>query len=190
MSPGAKLRVRKPKRTAVFISGSGSTLQTLLEVRHQLCITVIISNKKLALGALKAKRFGCQIKFLRKEDSYQDLNIFLKNNNIEQIFLAGFMKILPAEFVAQWPEQIFNIHPSLLPEFPGLMASEKSFQAQADMGVTIHHVNQHMDEGPIFLQQKSVSQNVINQMNFAEAQFWLRRTEQHLLREFALRSAV
>ena len=103
------------------------------------------------------------------------------------MFLAGFMKFLPEDFVQIWENKIFNIHPSLLPEFPGLHAAEKSFQEQKTMGVTIHRVNAEVDQGKIFLQMPSLLRSVSKIFKWPQALLFLRRTEQHLLREFILR---
>ena len=182
--------IRKPKNTAVFISGGGSTLQALLELRFQLNIGLVVSNKQHNLGLLKAKRSGCITYHFGKEKSYTELSKVLKSRQIEQIFLAGYMRILPTDFVNSWQNKIFNIHPSLLPDFAGLEATEKSFEAKGNMGVTIHKVTAEIDTGPRFLQTVSAAATCTSQMNFTEAQFFLRRSEQHLLREFAYRRAV
>lgn len=182
--------VRKPKNVAVFISGAGSTLQALLELHHQFRISIIITNKKNILGELKAKRFGIKTYFFSKSSSYSELTILLKETQIEVLFLAGFMRLLPEDFVSQWQGKIYNIHPSLLPKFPGLGATEKSYQASHKMGVTIHQVNQEMDQGKIFLQQHSLKESALKNVSFLEARFFLRRTEQHLLREFIYRRCL
>ncbi len=182
--------IRKPKNTAVFISGGGSTLQALLEMQFQLNIRLVVSNNHQNLGQLKAKRFGLETYYFDKNKSYIDLSNFLKSKDIDQIFLAGYMRLLPEDFVKLWENKIFNIHPSILPDFPGLDASRKSYQAGHDMGVTVHTVTAEMDTGPVILQQVAVSAKYVTQMDLTEAQFLLRRTEQHLLREFAFKRAI
>lgn len=182
--------IRKPKRNAVFISGGGSTLQALLEMHHQFEIGLIVTNKRNLLGELKAKRFGKDVFFFSKKTSYSELTILLKKYKIDQIFLAGFMRLLPEDFVQTWKDRIFNIHPSLLPAFPGLDSIEKNYHAKLDMGVTIHVVNEHMDEGQIFLQQQSLDEAATKKLSLVQSQAFIRRTEQHLLREFALRRAL
>ena len=183
--------IRKPKNMAVFISGGGSTLQALLELQHQISISLVVSNKKNIIGKLKAKRFGRSYFFMNKENSYQQLSAKLKSMKIDQIFLAGYMKLLPEEFVNEWHNKIFNIHPSLLPLYPGLNAAEKNYQQQTEsMGATIHIIDEKMDEGTLFLQQTSTDKSQIKTRTFTEANFLLRRTEQHLLREFVFRRAL
>lgn len=176
---------RKPRRTAVFISGGGSTLQALLEMHHQLDVAVVVTNKKTAGGILKARRFGKKVIFLDKLMSLDSLNEILKENRIEQLILAGFMKLLPAEFVARWKDRIINIHPSLLPKYPGLRSFERSYHDNSDLGATVHRVIAEVDAGKILLQQNALK--VPQDLSLNEAVLFLRRTEQSLLRELAYR---
>jgi phosphoribosylglycinamide formyltransferase-1 len=122
---------------------------------------------------------------LPKKIDYNELNNLLLSRNIDFIILAGFMKILPAEFVDQWQGRIVNIHPSLLPAYPGLNSAERSWNENSNMGVTLHHVTAAMDEGPRFLQKTSLVSP--QRQELAEAEIFLRRSEQHLLREMVLR---
>lgn len=178
--------IRKPSKTAVFISGGGSTLQALLEMQHQQSICLVFSNKKNALGLLKAKRFGVETLFFDfKNRSFDELNEILLQHQIQKIVLAGFMKMIPEKFVNQWQGRIFNIHPSLLPDYPGLQSAERSWQDKNQMGVTIHHVIPEMDQGKTILQLSSLKKST--QLALNEAVLFLRRTEQHLLREFSIR---
>lgn len=177
--------IRKPQRVAVFISGGGSTLQALLEIHHQIDISLIITNKKTAYGNLKAKRFGKKVLFFDKQMDYMSLDKNLRDHKIERIILAGFMKLLPPEFVDLWDDKIINIHPSLLPHYPGLNSSERSWSDNSQMGATLHKVVAEMDAGKIIRQQKSLSQP--KSLSFAESNLFLRRTEQYLLRELAFR---
>lgn len=176
---------RKPQQVAVFISGGGSTLQALLEMHHQIDVALIITNKKNALGAAKAKRFGKKIVYFNKEMGFDKLNEILKQNKIDFIVLAGFMKIIPESFLQHWTGRIINIHPSLLPMYPGLNSAERSWEDNVNMGVSIHHVIPEMDAGKILIQQTSLKNPKILALN--EAQMFLRRTEQFLLREITLR---
>lgn len=182
--------LRKPKNSAVFISGHGSTLQALLEMQYQFAVKVIVTNRKNILGSLKAKRFGVPILYLNSSISYKVLSEVLKTKRIDQLFLAGFMKILPPEFVESWQGRIFNIHPSLLPHYPGLGAAEKSYEDQKEMGVTIHNVTAELDLGKKFLQVRSMVADLSSAVSFPEAVTFLRRSEQHLLREFTFRRGL
>ncbi len=178
---------RKPLRCAVFISGSGSTLQSLLEMQHQFDINLVISNKSAALGLKKAKRFGKTCLLIKNPINYELLHQRLIEFRIERIFLAGFMKLLPVEFVQKWQGRMMNIHPSLLPLYPGLDSAMKSWQDQSDMGASIHQVNDQMDQGQVFLQKCSQKAPFKHELGFGQSEIYLRRTEQHLLREMALR---
>lgn len=77
------------------------------------------------------------------------------SQKIDKIFLLGFMRLLPASFLQKWQGRIFNLHPSLLPLYPGKNAIEKSYEAGDAMGVSIHHVITEMDAGRVVLQKKS-----------------------------------
>lgn len=179
---------RTLRRTAVLISGGGSTLQSLLEMQHLLDIKLVISNKRKNSGLLKAKRFGKPAWYMGKEQTFSDLDKVLKQNQIERVFLAGFMKILPPEFIDAWKGKIFNIHPSLLPRFPGLDAAEQSWKNKADMGCTIHEVTEEMDVGPIVFQQ--ISKKSQDDLSLQESIILLRRSEQHLLREWSMEYCI
>lgn len=181
MSNGSK----KPFRTAVFISGGGSTLQALLEMKHHINLSLVVSNKSKVRGLNKARRFGVPIATLDKKINYQNLDELLKQYKIERIFLAGFMKLIPADFIDLWKDRILNIHPSLLPLYPGLNSAERAWQDNSDMGVTIHNVTAEMDSGEIYLQMNSITEP--KKLSMSESLLFLRRTEQHLLREAAIR---
>lgn len=176
---------KRQERVAVFISGGGSTLQSLLEMQHQIGIELVVTNRRNALGVLKAKRFGKQIVYFNKEMTYEKLSQLLIQNKIEKIVLAGFMKLLPTDFLQSWKNKIVNIHPSLLPKYPGLNSAERCWEDDEDMGVSIHNVIEEVDAGLILLQQTSL--NKPKKVEFSEANIFLRKTEQHLLRELAIR---
>lgn len=176
---------RKPQRVAVFISGGGSTLQALLEMHHQMHLKLIVTSSSKAYGSLKARRFGKPVIQFGKPFNYQQLHQTLLDNKIECIILAGFMKILPTEFVEQWKNRIINIHPSLLPKYPGLKSAERSWNDNSSMGVTLHRVIAEMDAGPKLFQKTALLRP--KGLTFEEAGLFLRRTEQHLLREMVLR---
>ena len=175
--------IRSFQKTAVFISGGGSCLQALLEVSEYQNIKLVVTNKKNILGILKAKRFGVEVIEMNSKFQFSDVHQVLIEKKIQKIFLAGFMKMIPADFLCHWAGHIFNIHPSLLPKFRGLHAFEKSFAAGGPFGVTIHHVIPELDAGEIVLQKKS-SLQISHSCTEKKALTELRLTEQHLLREF------
>jgi folate-dependent phosphoribosylglycinamide formyltransferase PurN len=179
---------RKSRRYAIFISGGGSTLQSFLDQQHQFEVKLVISNKKTAHGVLRAKRNGICVEFLNSTTRLEDLNKILKQYNITHIFLAGYMKILSAEFIHSWQGKISNIHPSLLPKYKGLNAAEKSWQEKSDMGVSLHDVIADLDSGALLMQKISSKANQAFTLN--EALLFLRTTEQSLLRKFSMRFAL
>lgn len=151
----------KNGRWALFLSGKGSTVQAALDSFDSYDIRLVVSSNPKALGLLRAKRFGiptllCPRNNQNKID-WKQLHSELINRRINRIFLLGFMKLLPEIFLKNWIGKIWNIHPSLLPSFPGLHAMEKSFEAKKDMGVTIHDVIPEMDAGQIVLKKKIIS---------------------------------
>lgn len=176
---------RKPQRTAVFISGGGSTLQAILEMQHQMRLCLLVTSRKNALGVLKGRRYGLPSVHMSRQMDFSELQQILEKHQIEKIVLAGFMKILPPEFVNKWQGRILNIHPSLLPEFPGMDSAKRNWQAGTDMGVTIHDVTAEMDAGAPLLQMRSLRAD--SGCQFGEAEIILRRTEQNLLREMVSR---
>lgn len=176
------------QRTAVFISGGGSCLQTLLDLSEFQNISLVITNKKSALGTLRARRFGVEVLVMNSQMNFEQIHQILKTKRIQKIFLAGFMKIIPESFLSLWTDRIFNIHPSLLPQFKGLHGFETAYESNADIGVTIHHVTSEMDAGEIVLQQVASKAN--ENFTKSDAQMFLRRTEQSLVREFTYKGSV
>ncbi len=173
------------RRWAVFLSGRGSTAQAIFDHLDQHDIRLVVSSKENAQGLKRAARFGIPTLVLPKQINWQTLNAELKSRGIDRIFLLGFMRLLPAEFLTTWNGKIWNIHPSLLPAYPGLKSLERSFQDKAPMGVTIHDVTPGMDEGTRRL-QKGIAPLVQN-WNLNEAEVRIAITEQRLIREWAAR---
>lgn len=173
---------------AIFISGRGSNAQALLEEMFHLNVLICVSSRKNALGVLKAKRAGVPVMILDKDFSWEKLDQDLKRRGVNRIFLLGFMKLLPESFVNQWREKIHNLHPSLLPEFPGKDAIKQSYEAGAALGVSIHEVVTEMDAGPLVLQKKVTEKAIAgsHSLTSLEAHFLISRTEQSLVRRSAI----
>jgi len=180
------------QRTAVFISGGGSCLQTILDISEFQNVSLVIVNKRHTLGKLKAKRFGIEVILMSSkvdpQMNFDHIHQILKQRRIQKIFLAGFMKIIPESFLSLWKDHIFNIHPSLLPQFKGLHAFESAFDTDSDIGVTIHHVIPQMDAGEIVLQMVSSKAKV--GASKSDSELLLRRTEQHLIREYSYKGST
>lgn len=176
-------------RIALFFSGSGSTLQAILDQMESKNIVLAISSKKSAAGRIRAKRSGVLEKsfnFPADFDLVMDVLIQLK---IRSILLLGFMKIIPERFLKKWKELrgvIYNIHPSLLPDFKGLNAFERAFEAQADLGASIHEVWPELDAGPVWFRRKIISKNQTSESSLYCARTWLRAGEQDMLKKMFL----
>ncbi|HLS07477.1 phosphoribosylglycinamide formyltransferase [Lentibacillus sp.] len=149
-------------RAAVFASGTGSNFQAIMETDDLLCdIVLLVCDKPGAAVVDKAGQFGVQtFVFNPKEyDSkvdYEGAQLKkLREMGVTWIFLAGYMRILGPTLMAEFPARIINIHPSLLPEFPGLDAIGQAYEAGADTtGVTVHYIDDGIDTGPIIAQQE------------------------------------
>ena len=149
-------------RTAVFISGAGSNLKSLIKFsktsKSPISIDFIISNNFKAKGLNYAKKYNIKKKVLNfKNKKLTEINLLsiLKKNNIKMICLAGFMKILSKNFIKKFRGKILNIHPSLLPKYKGLNTHKRVLENNEKFsGCTVHFVNSRLDSGKIILQKK------------------------------------
>ena len=155
-------------RAAVFISGTGSNLKSLIKFskinKSPISIDLIVSNNSKAKGLNYAKTYKIKkavLNFKNKNLSESKLLSFLKINKIEMICLAGFMKILSKNFIKKFKGKILNIHPSLLPKYKGLNTHERALNNKEKYsGCTVHFVNSRLDSGKIILQKKvKISKN-------------------------------
>lgn len=148
---------------AVLVSGRGTNLQSLLDAQaagviHSRIVSVI-SNRENAQALERAKKVGVSTQCIpsrgkSNQDFFLELGKALQEINPDLIVLAGFMKILPADLIQSYTGQIINIHPSLLPLFPGLNAQEQALNAGVKVtGCTVHFVDVGCDTGPIILQK-------------------------------------
>ena len=149
-------------KTAVFISGTGSNLKSLIKFsklkKSPISINLIITNNKLAKGLKYGGIFKIKkkiINFKNKEIAEKKILNELKKNKIELICLAGFMKILSNYFITNFKGKILNIHPSLLPKYKGLNTHQRAIENKDKYsGCTVHFVNSKLDSGKIILQKK------------------------------------
>ena len=155
-------------KVAVFISGTGSNLKSLIKFsktnKSPISIEIIVSNNSKAKGLRYANLYKIKKKILNfknKNLSENKLLSILKNNNIEIICLAGFMKILSKNFIKKFQGKILNIHPSLLPKYKGLNTHQRVLENNEKYsGCTVHFVNSKLDSGKIILQKKvKISKN-------------------------------
>jgi phosphoribosylglycinamide formyltransferase-1 len=147
----------------VLISGSGTNLQAIIEAieanRLDARIEVVLSNRADALGLARAKKHGLAIEMLdhknfSSREAYDQAVVdLLRARGVELVVLAGFMRLLSPVFVKAYSNRIMNIHPALLPSFPGLHVQKKALEHGVRFsGCTVHFVNEECDEGPIIIQ--------------------------------------
>jgi len=151
------------RRLAVLISGRGSNLQSIIDAiaEHRLDATlaVVLSNRAAAAGLNRAKDAGIEAIHL-SPNAYADRNGYddaiveiLRARHVDLVCLAGYMKIVGPRLLQAFPNRILNIHPSLLPSFPGLHAQRQAFEHGVTVsGATVHLVGSGLDDGPIVLQ--------------------------------------
>jgi phosphoribosylglycinamide formyltransferase-1 len=151
------------RMTAVLISGRGSNLAALLAAarseHYPAKIALVASDNPDAAGLVFARNAGIatvavdRATFKTKADFEAKLGSALRDAGIELVCLAGFMRLLSPEFVEAWGDRMLNIHPSLLPLFPGLDTHARALQAGVRLhGATVHFVRAEVDSGPIVAQ--------------------------------------
>ena len=145
-----------------MLSGRGSNFEAIADSvaagKIPAEIAVVISNKPTARGLERARERGIEAvcipsKSLEREEYDRQVVALLKEKQVDVVCLAGFMRLLSAYFVSQFPNRILNIHPSLLPSFPGLEAQHQALEHGAKFsGCTVHFVDEYLDAGPILIQ--------------------------------------
>tara|TARA_E500000331_G_scaffold66481_1_gene61214 strand:- start:80 stop:658 length:579 start_codon:yes stop_codon:yes gene_type:complete len=148
-------------KTAIFISGSGSNLKSLIKFsklkKSPIIIKMIVSNNSEAKGLQYAKIYKIKKKVFDFKNALSEKKVTneLKKSDIHLICLAGFMKILSKNFIKNFKGKILNIHPSLLPKYKGLNTHEKAIKKKDKYsGCTVHFVNSKLDSGEIINQKK------------------------------------
>ena len=148
-------------RTAVFISGTGSNLKSLIKFsklkKSPITINLIISNNSKSKGLVFGKIFKIKKKifnYKKKNLDEKKILLELKKNKIDLICLAGFMKILSKNFIKNFKGKIINIHPSLLPKYKGLNTHQRVIDNKEKFsGCTVHFVEPKLDSGKIILKR-------------------------------------
>jgi formyltetrahydrofolate-dependent phosphoribosylglycinamide formyltransferase len=148
------------RRVAILISGRGSNMKALIDAAkapgYPAEIVLVASNKADAAGLETARTAGIATAVataVRRSEMEATLSRHLSASQVELIALAGFMRILSPEFVRQWERRIINIHPSLLPAYPGLDTHARAIAAgETRHGCTVHFVTAGIDEGPVIAQ--------------------------------------
>ena len=152
------------RRLGVLLSGRGSNLQAIIDAiaerRLDASIAVVISNQENAGGLERARRAGIETLTLShrgwpsRDDYDRALVNELRSRNVGLVCLAGFMRKVGAPLIAAFPNAVLNIHPSLLPSFPGLHAQQQALDhGVKTSGVTVHFVTADLDAGPIIVQR-------------------------------------
>jgi phosphoribosylglycinamide formyltransferase-1 len=153
----------KALKLGVLVSGRGSNLQSIIDHieagKIPAKVEVVISDKKEAYALERAKKHGIEGIFIdpkafaTKEDFEKAIGDELEKRNVELICLAGFMRILSPYFVNRFKNRIINIHPALLPSFPGLHGQKQAVDHGVKIaGCTVHFVDEGVDSGPIIIQ--------------------------------------
>jgi phosphoribosylglycinamide formyltransferase-1 len=151
------------KRIGVLLSGRGSNFEALADSVASSRIpdaeiAIVISNREGAPGIERAKRRGLATrvipsKGLERETYDRQVVAALNDHKVDLVCLAGYMRLLSPHFVASFPNRILNIHPSLLPSFPGLESQRQALEYGVKFaGCTVHFVDENLDAGPIVLQ--------------------------------------
>jgi phosphoribosylglycinamide formyltransferase-1 len=151
------------RRIAALISGRGSNLQAILDAiaagRLEAAVAIVISNRADAPGLTRAREGGLEALYLAPRE-YADRDAYdraivevLRARGVDLVCLAGYMRVVGPSILKAFPNRILNIHPSLLPSFPGLHAQRQALEHGVRVsGATVHLVNGELDAGPIVLQ--------------------------------------
>lgn len=157
MTPGRRLRI------GVLVSGSGSNLQSIIDriesgdLNAEICVTV--SNKPDAYALVRCEKHGIPAAVIRHQDfpSREDFDRrmieILQSHAVDLVVLAGFMRVLTPVFLQAFPMRIMNIHPALLPAFPGVHVQQQAIDYGVKFsGCTVHFVDEGVDTGPVIIQ--------------------------------------
>jgi phosphoribosylglycinamide formyltransferase-1 len=142
----------------VLVSGDGTNLQALLDA--ELPVVAVAANRRDAYALIRARAAGVPAATFsldcHADRSERDLVMatWLEERGVELVVLAGYMHLLTAPFLARFPDRVVNVHPSLLPAFPGAHAIDDALAADAETtGVTVHYVDEGLDTGAVILQE-------------------------------------
>jgi phosphoribosylglycinamide formyltransferase-1 len=163
MNANADRKIGSRPRISVLVSGRGSNLQSIIDAiqagRLDADIAVVVSNRRDAYALTRARDAGIEAAYLNPKD-HADRDAYdraivdvLKSKDVGLVCLAGFMRLVGQPFLDAFPDRILNIHPSLLPAFPGLDAQRQALDHGVRVaGCTVHLVTAELDGGPIVLQ--------------------------------------
>jgi phosphoribosylglycinamide formyltransferase-1 len=154
----------KKLRLGVLISGGGTNLQSILDAIElgelDAQVAVVVSNRADAYGLERARKAGLPAVFLDPKsfatipEYNHGLRETLDAHDVETVIMAGYMRLLGREVLEAFPQRVLNIHPALLPSFPGASGIADAWKAGVKVtGVTVHFADEHFDEGPIIAQE-------------------------------------
>jgi phosphoribosylglycinamide formyltransferase-1 len=178
-----------PFRIAVLASGSGTNLQAILDTLHgrgEVEVVGVVSDKPAARALERANEAGIETAVFAGEDADREardeaIADWLEERRVDLVVLAGYMQLLSPRFVARFRNRVINVHPALLPSFPGLEAVRQALDHGAQVtGVTVHFVDEGVDSGPIILQ---AAVPVPPSRNRVELEEEIHRNEHRLLPE-------
>lgn len=182
-------RASRDTRWAVLISGRGSNLASLLE-SPDVDVRYVLSSRANAQGLAKARRAGVPADVIPLRPNaaagaldWDWVDQSLRLRGIEQIFLLGFMRIVPAKFLELWRGRVLNVHPSLLPNYPGLRSLERSYADREKCGMSVHEVVEEVDAGHILRQRETE----IEGESFERVEFLVHLDEAKSVRDVAAR---
>jgi phosphoribosylglycinamide formyltransferase-1 len=151
------------KKIGILLSGRGSNFEAIADSieagRLQAEIAIVISNRPDAPGLESAKRRGLNAQLIPskgrvREEHDTEVVAALEKAHVDLVCLAGYMRLLSPEFIRAFPNRIVNVHPSLLPAFPGMDGQKQALEYGVKVtGCTVHLVDEHLDHGPIILQK-------------------------------------
>ena len=156
--------IQRRMRIGVLISGSGTNLQAIIDATEsgalEAEVVIVISNHDSARGLVRAKEHGIDGVYIDRGryNSIREYNAairdILRDYIVDVVVMAGYMRLLGKEVLDFWPNHVLNIHPALLPSFPGTSGIKDAFDFGVKVtGVTVHYANENFDEGPILAQE-------------------------------------
>jgi phosphoribosylglycinamide formyltransferase-1 len=176
-------------KIGVLVSGNGGNLQSIIDCRNLVDVTVLLSSNPKAYGVLRGMRAGVPTFVLpenlkgvgNKTEAEKWYLEKLKEYQVDVVILAGFMKIVTPKFIGAFSGRIFNIHPSLLPKYKGMTSLKDAIDAgESEIGVTVHHVVPDVDSGGFLVQRVF---DVPPSRELENSKLWLHIQESRVLKE-------
>lgn len=159
-------------------------MSALLDQRlENASIALVVSSSSESYGLLRARRNGVPTLVLDKKMDWGKLTQDLNDRGITHIFLVGFMKVIPQSFLEAWKKPILNVHPSLLPTYPGLASIRRAYEEKNPVGVTVHRVIAEVDAGAHVAQREVVNSVEILRKSLCEVESLVHLTEYDLIRK-------